>query len=77
MCIAVLGIIALIAAMIGAASNASSEPGSATALLVVIVAFAVLWIGFFFRIWGVRIDAAGDASWQIGHCHPFVGFGLG
>ena len=25
----------------------------------------------------VRIDAAGDASWQIGHCHPFVGFGLG
>jgi hypothetical protein len=25
----------------------------------------------------VRIDASGDASWQIGHCHPFVGFGLG
>jgi len=25
----------------------------------------------------VRIDATGDASWQIGHCHPFVGFGLG
>ena len=21
----------------------------------------------------VRIDAAGDASWQSGHCHPFVG----
>ena len=20
---------------------------------------------------------AGDAPWQIGHCHPFVGFGLG
>jgi hypothetical protein len=25
----------------------------------------------------VRIDTAGDASWQSGHCHPFVGFGLG
>jgi hypothetical protein len=25
----------------------------------------------------VCIDAAGDAPCQIGHCHPFVGFGLG
>ena len=25
----------------------------------------------------VRIDAAGDASCQSGHCHPFVGLGLG
>ena len=25
----------------------------------------------------VRIDAAGDAPWQIGHCHPFVGLGWG
>ena len=25
----------------------------------------------------VRIDAAGDASCQIGHCHPFVGLGWG
>ena len=23
----------------------------------------------------VRIDPAGDAPWQIGHCHPFVGLG--
>src|SRR3984885_5232447 len=25
----------------------------------------------------VRIDPAGDASCQIGHCHPFVGLGWG
>jgi hypothetical protein len=25
----------------------------------------------------VCIDAAGDAPWQIGHCHPFVGLGWG
>src|SRR5579864_4678630 len=25
----------------------------------------------------VRIDAAGDASCQIGHCHPFFGLGWG
>ena len=25
----------------------------------------------------VCIDPAGDASWQIGHCHPFVGLGWG
>jgi hypothetical protein len=25
----------------------------------------------------VRIDAADDASWQSGHCHPFVGLGWG
>jgi hypothetical protein len=25
----------------------------------------------------VRIDAAGDASWQSGYCHPFVGLGWG
>jgi hypothetical protein len=25
----------------------------------------------------VRIDAAGDAPWQSGHCHPFVGLGWG
>jgi hypothetical protein len=25
----------------------------------------------------VRIDPADDASWQSGHCHPFIGFGLG
>jgi hypothetical protein len=25
----------------------------------------------------VCIDPAGDAPCQIGHCHPFVGLGLG